>query len=633
MRALIFALLLLCTAPWALADEWSRLMELSQEQGSVRVIVQMDEPALPAGLLTAQQRAGQQARIQEVQQRVLERLAAAGRPATPSRRFSRVPGMVLRADQATLQALRDDPEVRAITEDHLHRPLLGDSIPLIQANTLWAQGGTGSGWAVAILDTGVDKTHAFFEERVVAEACFSSNDENENATSLCPDGEETSYADGAGMDCSDISGCGHGTHVAGIAAGFQSNDFAGVAKGADIIAIQIFSKIDDSEFCGGESSTPCLASFSSDQIAALEHVLDLHGQANGISAAAVNMSFGSAETFALACDGDYGSTKAAIDNLLSVGIATVAASGNDEKTGSISAPACISSAIAVGATSKEDELAAFSNHSDLIELLAPGVEISSAKAYADGYVSYSGTSMATPHVAGAFAGLRTLHPDKTVEDLLYVLKHTGKTVDTRDPPRPRIDVYASHQALEGSSLQVVLEPEAARQDGARWSADGGDWLASGEVLEDLIPGQELELSFQYIDDSWLAPPTQTVLLDYGHNELSFEYQAIGAVQVTLGPTGAIDAGAAWRVRGLGTPWRESGYLEGSVPVGSQELEFRAISGWNTPARQGIEVEQGVTGEYQATYSRRTSSGGGVFGLGMLLMLLAWVSLRQRPRMN
>ena len=115
---------------------------------------------------------------------------------------------------------------------------------------------TGDGYAVAVLDTGVDKNHTFFNDAngsaVVSEYCASTTyiDGGVNViSSLCPAGAATSAASGSGLNCdSNVPGCDHGTHVAGIVAGRPTSlsigTVRGVAPDADIIAIHVFSRGD-----------------------------------------------------------------------------------------------------------------------------------------------------------------------------------------------------------------------------------------------------------------------------------------------------------------------------------------------------------------------------------------------------
>jgi hypothetical protein len=306
---------------------------------------------------------------------------------------------------------------------------------------------------------GVDKTHPDLREQVVEEACYSSTSTAYSTTSLCPNGSEEQQGNGAGVNCdSSISGCTHGTHVAGIVA--ANGSVTGVAKDADIIAIQVFSKFNSSTYCGG-SSSPCALSFTSDQIAALERVLELHQ--SGVAIAAANMSLGGGN-YSDYCTGAIGII---IDQLRDAGIATVVASGNSGYTDGIASPACISSAISVGATNDSDKVASFSNSADILDLLAPGSGIV-ATLPGDSQGSKSGTSMAAPHVAGAWAVLKSADPNASVDQLLRLLQNTGKSIeDSRtgiaNPPRitKRINLAKAIERLvpsETTAPDIQVQP-------------------------------------------------------------------------------------------------------------------------------------------------------------------------------
>ena len=118
--------------------------------------------------------------------------------------------------------------------------------------------------------------------------------------------------------------------------------------------------------------------------------------------AAVNLSLGSNLLSAVCDDEPY---KAIVDNLREVGIATVVSSGNAGATSAIASPACVSSAVSVGSTTKADRLSAFSDVAPSLSLLAPGESIVSSLLFG-GYGALSGTSMAAAHVTGAFAVVR-----------------------------------------------------------------------------------------------------------------------------------------------------------------------------------------------------------------------------------
>ncbi|MCK4693836.1 MAG: S8 family serine peptidase, partial [Anaerolineales bacterium] len=331
----------------AKADSYQALLPKAQQEGSVRVIVTLNIPFKPEGLLLAPASVqGQRNGIAKAQEALAKRLESFN--STVIHNFKYVPIIALQVDAAGLSDLNANPQVKYIQEDVPEPPTLSESIPLIGADQAWLSGYTGSGQAVAILDTGVDGAHEFLSGKVVAEACFSTTYAPHGATTLCPDGNDPDGFDwqigtGAGVNCSGVDGCDHGTHVAGIAAGSGAS-FSGVAKDADIIAIQVFSRFDDSGICGGIAYTPCVLTYNTDQMRALEWVYDQRASFNIASA---NMSLGGGEYFSN-CDGD--SRKNIIDTLRSVGIATVIASGNSYYRDAMGAPACISSAISVGST-------------------------------------------------------------------------------------------------------------------------------------------------------------------------------------------------------------------------------------------------------------------------------------------
>ena len=235
-------------------------------------------------------------------------------------------------------------------------------------------------------------------------------------------------------DCEDD--CDHGTHVAGIAAGkngsFAGNTFSGVAKDASIIAIQVFSRFDNGGFCGG--SSPCVLSYTSDQIRGLERVYALR---NTYKIASANMSIGGT-TYTSPCDAVNITLKDAINDLRDAGIATVIASGNNGETNAISFPGCISSAVSVGNTTKQDVVSSFSNSAYFLSLLAPGSSITSSVP-GTGYEAWNGTSMAAPHVAGAWAVLRQANPDAGVTGVLDALQATGvPVIDMRSELTPEL---------------------------------------------------------------------------------------------------------------------------------------------------------------------------------------------------
>ncbi len=428
--------------------------------GRVRVIIELRVPWQPEGALAAPEEietspvvASQRASIARAQGDLLSRMA--GSSYASVKRFKYTPHMAMSVDRRGLDALARSPDVISIVEDELARPNLYQSIPLIggDASLGFEDSGfcciSGAGEAVAILDTGVQKSHPFLSGKVVSEACYSTNSRFPS-TSLCPGQAPSSTAPNSGLNCAaSIDGCDHGTHVAGIAAGKTTNIsgslHSGVAKDASIISIQVFSSIGNTAWCGGSLVTPCTGSFTSDQIDGLERVYELR---DTFRIAAANMSLGGGANTGF-CDTD--SRKAIIDQLRSVGIATTISSGNSGGANFTGAPGCISSAITVGSTTKSDNVSSFSNNSQtIVDVLAPGSSIRSSIP-TNTFAFFNGTSMAAPHVAGAFAVLKAKNPGASVGAIEAALESTGRIISENRAgfpfSKPRIDVDLALAAL------------------------------------------------------------------------------------------------------------------------------------------------------------------------------------------
>jgi subtilisin family serine protease len=271
---------------------------------------------------------------------------------------------------------------------------LDQSVPLIGAPQAWAAGYDGSGVEVAILDTGIDQTHPDLAGKVATSQSFVP-----------------------GID-SVADGHGHGTHVASIVTGSgaaSGGKYKGVAPG---VKLAIGKVLDDS---GSGDDSWIIAGMQ---------------WAASSGARVVSMSLGG--------DPSDGSdpVSQAVDNLTaSTGTLFVIAAGNSGPAKeTIAAPGAADAALTVAATDKSDGLASFSSRGPRPggglkpDIAAPGVNIVAARAagtalgtVVDGfYTSLSGTSMATPHVAGAAAILAQEHPQWTASQLKAALMSTSK---------------------------------------------------------------------------------------------------------------------------------------------------------------------------------------------------------------
>ncbi len=274
---------------------------------------------------------------------------------------------------------------------------LDQSAAQIGAPAAWSRGLTGKDTRIAVLDTGIDDTHPDFAGRIAATRDFTGTD---------------TVHDGAG----------HGTHVASVAAGTgaaSDGTYRGIAPDASLLVGKV---LDDN----GQGS-------SSDIIAAMEWAA-----ANG--ADVVNLSLGGPVT-----RGDDPMSQA-VDRLTAQYDALfVVAAGNLDPwvpgMRFVTAPGAASSALTVGATRGAEQLYGSSRRGRMDgtaikpEIVAPGYDITAAGSSYAGlppYVSATGTSMATPHIAGAAAVLKQQHPDWGAEELRDALTSTASPLESAD---------------------------------------------------------------------------------------------------------------------------------------------------------------------------------------------------------
>jgi subtilisin family serine protease len=461
------------------------LIAEAESDGSVRVIVETDN-------------------LSE-QEAVKDDLA--GTDADVVRDYRLLPYLLVDAGPDAVEQLSDDDRVVTLQEDVPEAPSLNSSLPVINAsdndanplNDTNSLGWDGTGRAVAILDTGIDEDHPFSDNRIVSEACYSTP-ANSDQHSLCPNGNTSQTGAGAAnaetAQC--LNGttnlCAHGSHVAGIAAGDGTGDSGaprrGVADDARIIAIQVFTRFDKDSECGPDpNDNPCVRTYPSDQIAGLQRVLAVDGTLSQDIVAA-NMSLGDTSNNTTACDTD--ARKTAIDNLITANIAPVISAGNEGHPAGVGTPGCISTAITVGATEDDDDIADFSNRGSLLDLFAPGVSIDSSVPD-DAYANFDGTSMAAPHVTGAWAVLREAYPSRTVAQILADLRNTGQTITYPNPAggnftTPRIELLAALQAPNlapsvsaNSGLVTVNEGQTANNAGTYSDSDGDPVTLSASI--------------------------------------------------------------------------------------------------------------------------------------------------------
>ena len=271
--------------------------------------------------------------------------------------FSLVPAMAADMSAQDIDTLRHNARVEYVEPDAIAQAT-ADTVPWgvtkVQAPLVWPGGNTGSGVKVAIIDTGIDFNHPDLAPRYAGGYNFVASNTNP------------------------LDDNGHGTHCAGIAvATIDGASVEGVAPGAALYALKVL----DASGSGYYSSI----------IAALQWCVTNHMQVASLS---LGGSAGST-TLQRACDAAY-----------SGGVLVVAAAGNSGtyrgSGNTVNYPAAYNSVIAVAATDSSNKRASWSSTGTKVELSAPGVSILSDK-LGGGTITYSGTSMACPHVTGAAA--------------------------------------------------------------------------------------------------------------------------------------------------------------------------------------------------------------------------------------
>ena len=383
-----------------------------------------------------------------------------------------LPYVALTLDVTGLEATRQSGQVEVVSDDDqtwyplaMTKPQSSvvpssiDSTTTMGAQPAWAAGWKGAGSTVAVIDTGVETSHPYLmrdgSPKTIAEACFATASGSRQST--CPNGTSMLTTDapvvGSAQPCpSTIAGCAHGTHVSGIAVGGDGVSIpSGVAPDASLIAINVFSYT---------SSGPRAA--TSDINNALQWLYYNRNRFPGLTS--VNMSLGDSSQNTEYCD-NANSTKPYIDQLLSAGVATVVASGNNGWANAVSSPGCISTAVTVGAVDGvPDATTYYSNDGQQVDLMAPGSNITSS--VMGGQLGVlSGTSMATPAVAGAFAALRQATPALTLARLResgYVVNASGYLI-----PSVRLNDAAS---IYPGPVQSVAVTTDSGQATVQWQA-------------------------------------------------------------------------------------------------------------------------------------------------------------------
>jgi len=163
------------------------------------------------------------------------------------------------------------------------------------------------------------------------------------------------------------------------------------------------------------------------------------------------------------------------------------------------------------------------------------------------------------------------------------------------------------QAEPKGSLTVNIEPAEAVVAGAQWRRVGtSTWYDSG-FTESEIPVGDYDVEFSSIA-GWITPSNEPVTITVGETTTTSGTYTLqtGSLRVTIEPQGAKDAGAQWRRIGTST-WYDSDFTESGIPTGSYNVEFKSISGWDTPSNEPVVITFGGTATASGTYILQTGS--------------------------
>jgi len=373
------------------------------------------------------------------------------------------PGVAMTVSRAALLRVLADPDVVLVEEDELWRAHTDRGLPLIGADVLHDMGITGEGFAVAIIDTGIDPLHPTLGAGAI------------------PNGKVVYGLDTADNDTDPTDCEGHGTAVASVAAGLpytwdSTTHFAGgAAPGAQILAYK------------ASSDSQCGNFYSSDVIQAMDDAVLLR---DTYEVVAMNLSIGSTDHYIGPCDnrGYIVSYASAVADAVTAGIAVVISAGNEADKEGLSAPACVSRAISVGSVYDQnigiisycgdnpgDECSpylcqdinkqaktptCYTNCNLYLDLFAPSEILTAAVSGGTVTNSYGGTSFAAPYVTGAIALLHEALAGMNPTRARFLLELSGEPVtDTRnDVTRPLLDLEA---AISDGGVAVGDETDVA----------------------------------------------------------------------------------------------------------------------------------------------------------------------------
>jgi len=371
----------------------------------------------------------------------------------PSWRFHHIPIIAGTIETELLDDLLNVEGVVFLTLNGELRIALDNAIGIHHVDTVWDYGYTGEGISIAIIDTGIDPLHV------------GLNDFDDDPTTNDPkvvafyDALDDSGDDGSG-ETEPYDDQGHGSHCAGISAGTgavdenpmggdDSKPYRGVAPDAWLVGVKVLDS-------GGSGSF-------AEVMRGMEWTIDNKIKYN---IRAASMSLGGVWLVELTQEQEERITHLA-NEMVAAGISLMIAAGNSAGYGTIGTPGAAKDVITVGATEDSKDLAVYSSkgptHEGQIKpnVAAIGSAVMSVEANSgNGYASYSGTSMATPMVAGMAVLLLQANPDLQPLMIRTILESTSEFMWLSHPVRPNND-YGWGFVLMDTALEEAIKYDAS----------------------------------------------------------------------------------------------------------------------------------------------------------------------------
>ncbi|MCS7182173.1 MAG: S8 family serine peptidase [Thermoanaerobaculum sp.] len=447
-------------------------------------------------------------------------------------RYTYIPALAAVLPATALVNLASHPQVQHLGHNFQVQAFDAEGEALMQVPQVRQLGWTGRNVGIAILDTGVNYNHP--------ELSPGGN---------TPSAKTIRLWDAVNNDPDPMDDAGHGTSVASVAAGKT----LGVAREAWVVAVKVL----DANGSGRSRQI----------ISGINKILESINNGNPFNIKVANLSLGGYDSNSWppgqgTCDSLDPATFGAFESLRQAGVLVVVAAGNGGCTNGVAWPACLSNALAVGATYDDtfftigfgkgqctpsgcvdsmvnaDDVTCYSDSGEKLDVWAPGSETLAARGSA-GQGAFHGTSAAAPYVAGVAGLLSQAVPQRTSEALYAALRNTGKPVTDRrnNITRNRVDAVQALQALQGggsSSTSFAYYVTGI----ARWPGfPPAFWYSDLAMLNPSTSVANVKLSFLSSSQSLtpvefqLQGKAQAAWRDVLATAFNFTGQAVGAILV------------------------------------------------------------------------------------------------------